>query len=304
MPVKKTAPRKRATSTRTRKPKTAVASPPTMESAQQPPVKKNTGACMPCTKNQMGAMFGRRILWTLVGILLVYGVVLLGTMIRNNLEAYHYIGQAEKQERTITVEAQGKVTAKPDVAMTRMGMSAEGETVVEAQAANGAVMNELIAKLKELGIAEDDIQTTDYNIFPRYEYTEEDGRELRGYQVSQNVTVKIREIDNANAVLALAGEVGANNVSGIDFTLDDREVYLDEAREEAMRKLQQKSRTLADMLGVRVVSVVSYDEYEAAGYDREYPMMRAEAFSLGGAPQIESGSTDIVMTVRAVLEIK
>lgn len=316
MPVKKTASKKGATSTRTRKTKTAAKEPPVMEPPMPPSssfsssINEDHDCCftndcsMPYVQQEVGGTFGRRILWTLLGILLAYGVVFLGTLIRNNLEAYRYIGQAEKQERTITVEAEGRVTAKPDIAMTRMGMSIEGVTVADAQAENSRVMNELLQKLQALGVDEEDIQTTDYTIFPQYEYSEENGRTLRGYQVSQNVTVKIREIDNANAVLALAGEVGANNVSGIDFTLDDKDVYVEQAREEAMQQLREKAQALATMLGVRVVGVVSYDEFEAGGADHTYPVLR-EAYALGGAaPQIESGSTDIVMTVRAVLEIQ
>jgi len=267
-----------------------------------------TEACsMPFVQQEAGSMFGRKILFTLLGILLAYGIVFVGTLIRNNVEEYRYIGKAEKQERTITVEAEGKVTAKPDIAVTSMGMTVEAETVVAAQEKNSETMNVLIAKLKELGISEDDIQTTDYNIFPQYNYTEDAGRELRGYQVSQNVQVKIRAVDTANAVLALAGEVGANNVSGLDFTLDDKEVYVNQAREEAIKKLREKADILGEMLGVRVVGVVSYDEFEAGGYDQGYPLVR-EAYALGGnggsSPQIESGSTDIVMNIRAVLEIK
>lgn len=263
-----------------------------------------SGACrMPFVKEEMGRTFGRRILWTLVGILLAYGIVLLGTMIRNNLEQYRYIGQAEKQERTITVEAEGTVTAKPDIAVTRMGMSVEGATVGEAQEENSKVMNTLIAKLTALGISEDDIQTTNYTISPRYEYREDSGQELRGYQVSQNITVKIRDVGKANAVLALAGDVGANNVGGIDFTLDDREVYINQAREEAMSKLRKKANVLSEMLGVRVVGVVSYDEFEVGGFDQAYPMR--EAYALGGSPpQINAGATDIIIRVRAVLEIQ
>ena len=128
---------------------------------------------------------------------------------------------------------------------------------------------------------------------------------MRGNQVRQNVQVKIREVDNANAVLALAGEVGANNVSGLDFTLDDREVYLNQAREEAMKKLREKAESLSSMLGVQVVGLVSYDEFEGGNYDKAYPLMREASFSIGGeSPKIEAGSTDIVMNVRAVLEIR
>lgn len=247
--------------------------------------------------------FGKKILLTLLGVLLAYATVFLGTLIRNNLKDYYHIGQADKLQRTIRVEATGTVTAQPDIAVTTIGMIAEGDTVGEAQQKNTSVMNALIERLKEMNIAAEDIQTANYNIYPRYQYSEEDGRLLDGYEVSQSVTVKIRDLSNANAVLALAGDVGANSVSGLDFTIDDREVYLAQARDEALGRIAKKARTLAQSLGVRVVSVVSYDEFPA----QEQPLY-ARSLSLEGfggvAPQVESGSMDVSVNASVVFEIR
>ncbi len=249
--------------------------------------------------------FGRRILWTLFGILIAYCVVLLGTMIRNNLQEYYFIGQADKMERVITVDGVGEVTAKPDVAMTTMGMVAEGVTVLEAQQQNTSVMNELIFRLKGLEIAEDDIQTANYNIYPRYDYNDDDGRTLEGYEVRQNVSVKIRDLEIANEVLALAGEVGANNVSGLQFTIDDDEVYKTEAREKALEQVSEKARALSRSLGVRLVSIVSYDEYTGGQDPYPYKSYAESAYGLGGSmPDVEAGSMDVVMNVHVTFEIR
>ena len=106
--------------------------------------------------------FGRKIMWTLAGILLAYVIILVGTMIRNNLQKYNYIGQADRPERTITVQGTGKVTVKPDIAVTTMGVISSAKTVAEAQQKNTEIMNKLIEKVKALGIEEKDIQTTNY----------------------------------------------------------------------------------------------------------------------------------------------
>jgi uncharacterized protein YggE len=163
--------------------------------------KSNSCGCM---KNE----FGKKIMFTLLGIMVVYVIVLLGTMIRNNMQEYSYIGQADKMERTIYVDATAKVVAKPDIAVTTMGMVNEGKTVQEAQTANNDVMSKMTAKLKEMAIDEKDIQTSNYSIYPLYDYTDEAGRVLRGYEVRQDVTVKIRDLSKANGVLSLAGELG------------------------------------------------------------------------------------------------
>ncbi|OGH67928.1 MAG: hypothetical protein A3J66_01780 [Candidatus Magasanikbacteria bacterium RIFCSPHIGHO2_02_FULL_47_14] len=260
-----------------------------------------------CSSKFMSSMytqdFGRKILWTLLGILLVYSIVFLGTLIRNNLQKYNFIGKAEVQPRTITVEGVGEVTARPDVAMTTMGMVAEASTVAEAQQKNTQVMNNLIEKLKALGVSPDDLQTTNYNVYPQYDYPE-GGQVLRGYSVSQDVQVKIRDLAKANQVLALAGEVGATNVGGLQFTVDERDAYIAEAREEALQKVSQKVLALSQSLGVRPVRIAGYNEFEQGG-PAPIPMMREMAFGdVGGLPTIEAGTTDVVLNVQVTFEIR
>ena len=271
------------------------------------PVSKKNGKDHDMKSFFHGGEFIHRIYLTLAGILMVYVIFWVGTMIRNNIEAYYHIGQADRQERMITLEAEAKVTATPDIAMTTIGMVATGETVTAAQEANTNVMNALIIKLQEQGIAEDDIQTTNYNIYPQYNYTTDDGRILEGYEVSQNVTVKIRDIEKANQVIALAGEVGANSVGGLQFTIDDRDVYKQEATMKALEKVYEKARTLSKALGVRVVSVVSYNEYEAGdnGYQPYYAYDTPLSVTKESVvPDVQSGSMDVTMHTSVTFEIR
>lgn len=251
--------------------------------------------------------YGRKIMLTLFGILLAYLIFLVGTLIRNNIKTYAYIGRADRLERTITIDGQGKVTAAPDIAVTTMGMIAEAKTVQEAQLKNTTVMNSLVEKLKALGIKSEDIKTTNYNIFPQYNYTDQKGRELTGYEVQQQVTIKIRDLSKANQVLAFAGEVGANSVSGLEFTIDDRDVYKTQARDIAMKKVQEKAESLAKSLGVRLIDVVAYNEYEE-GTSSPYMYAKANVMEgFGGAapaPTIESGSMDVMMNVQVTFEIR
>lgn len=247
----------------------------------------------------------QKIFITLIGILLVYSIVYIATLIRNNIKQYDAIGLADKPERTIMIEAQGEVTAKPDIAMTNMGVISEGATVAEAQTSNTQVMNTLTTRLAQLGITGEDIQTTHYNISPLYNYTEQEGRVLTGYQVSQEVEIKIRDLSKAQAVLALAGEVGANNVSGLTFTVDDREVYKEEAREKAFMDVAKKARAISQSLGVHIVGIASYNEYEVSGGNGPIPYS-AEAYGLGGSaqPKVEPGGMDVVMNVSVLFEIR
>jgi len=256
-------------------------------------------------RNLRNMDFGRKILATLLGIFMVYAIVFLASVIRNNLQEFYFIGKAETPEHVISVESQGKVTVVPDIAMTNMGMTAEAATVAEAQAKNTDTMNKLVERLKALGIESKDIQTANYNVYPQYNYTEAQGQVLKGYQVSQNVTIKIRNLQNANRVLALAGEVGLNNVSGITFTIDDRDVYKAQAREIAIKKVQAKADDLSKALGVQIVGIVSYNEYE--GGQNEYPLYKSNVMaedSAGATPSIEPGSTDVILSVNVTYQIQ
>jgi len=249
--------------------------------------------------------FVKRIFLTLAGVLLVYIIFWVGTLIRNNIASYSSIGFADKMERTISFSAEGRATATPDIAITSIGMIAEGKTVQEAQTQNTEVMNKLIVGLQKIGIAKEDIRTQNYNVSPQYNYSDE-GRELTGYEVNQSVSVKIRNLEHANAVFALATDVGANTVGGLDFSIDDREVYVAVARADAMEKLAKKARIVAQSIGVRLGDIVTYNEYENGGmpmYDRAYAV---DAYGMGGsmAPAIEPGSSDVVLTVNVTFEIK
>lgn len=249
---------------------------------------------------------GRKIMLTLIAILVAYGVVFLGALIRNELREYYTIGYADKMERTISLDAVGKAEVIPDIAMTTLGMVARGETVESAQEQNTLVMNTLLERLKALGIEDADIQTTNYNIYPTYSLSEVEGQVQNGYEVSQSVIVKIRNIESANDVLALAGEVGANSVSGLRFTIDDTEVYKSEARKDALKQIDEKARQLKQMLGVDVVSVISYHEYEGAGYgpiayERNFA---TDDLSIGSSPEIEAGTEEVLLNVSIMFEIR
>lgn len=249
--------------------------------------------------------FGRKLLWTLFGILLAYLVVLVGTMIRNNLEKFDHIGKADSTERTILVEGRGKVIVTPDIAITDIGMITQGKTVSEAQAKNTTVMNKLVERLKALEVEAKDIQTTSYYINPRYDYPEGEAPVISGYEVNQSVKVKIRDLNQANQILQTAGDVGANSVNGLSFTVDDREAVKDQARQEALSKVKEKAQALSQALGVRLVDVVSYNEYE--GGDGKFGPYYAYADGMGGsgeAPNIEPGSTEVVVNVSVTFAIE
>lgn len=258
-------------------------------------------------KNVWHLEFGRQILWTLFGILLVYVVFYVGVLTRNTIKKYDYIGLSDQMERTIVVSGYGKVNSSNDIAVTNLGYSNIDSDVAKAQLANKKVMDQVLAALKKLGIEEKDLQSS-YSIYPEYNYTPEKGQELRSYRVNNEVLVKIRNLANIPAVLNLAGKYGANQVGGLSFTIDDPNNLKALARAKAVKDAQEKAVALANQLGVRLVAVVSYNEYDAGPiYPMPYAAMMKSDMGGGGpevAPaQVAAGSQDVAMNVNIVYRI-
>jgi len=245
-------------------------------------------------------------LFTIFVIFLVLGVLaVLGTVVAKNLKSYQYIGKPTAERDTIAISGEGKVTGIPDIAAIEVGLVTEKKDVASAQKENTLKMNRLIKNLKNLGIEDKDIQTSYYNIYPQYDWP--DGKQvLRGYQVNQSVSVKIRNLDKIGDILTAAGEGGANQVSGLSFNIDDPEKLRQEARIKALENAKEKADALAKVAGVKLGKVVSFSEYA----ETPAPMYKAmEGLGIGGggempAPTVEKGSMDIIVNVTVSYEIK
>jgi uncharacterized protein YggE len=230
--------------------------------------------------------------------------VFLGVKTRNILLEYHYIGKPGRD--TVTINGEGKVTAKPDVAKVQMGVVTEGTTVKDIQKKNTDKMNSIIAALKDMGIKSEDLQTENYNLSPRYDWT--DGKQnLIGYTVSQNLSVKIRDLDKAGDVIAKGGELGSNQMGGIQFVIDDPKALEAQARDKAIDDARQKADVLAKKLGLQVAKVISFNESSGSVFPPQpYYMMDKAVANEGAAaaPQIEPGSQEVVSSVSVTFEVR
>lgn len=240
----------------------------------------------------------------LLSILILFLSIYLVALTRNAFATYDYIGRSDQQIYTISINGTGEVTATPDIAEITLGVTTERNDVGQAQQENTDKMNKIIAELKNLGIAQEDIKTVNYSIYPSYDYSQ-NGRRLLGYVVDQSVRVKIRDLESISEVVAFAGTSGANNVSGLNFTIDDPENLKQEAREKALANAKEKAEKLAEIAGVKLGKLVSFHEN-----DQGYPEFRAyaldSAMGLGGggdAPTFEPGSQDIVINVSVTYEV-
>ena len=129
---------------------------------------------------------------------------------------------------TISIEGRGEVAAAPDMAMVTSGVTTQGATARAALDANTAAMAELISALKGTGIEARDIQTSGFSVNPNYVYSEDRDAngytlppKINGYQVSNTVTVKVRQLDQLGTILDQSVTIGANTVNGVSFSVAD-----------------------------------------------------------------------------------
>ncbi len=249
-----------------------------------------------------------RLFSVLLAILILVAVVWLASVVRNNFKTWHAIGLAPVAPRTISIDGLGKVSSPPTIAQVSTGVISDGDmNIGKTQKQNTDKMNALTAALKSLGIADKDLQTANYNISPRYDYT--NGKsQIIGYTVSQELSVKVRDLTKVSDVFQKAGELGANQVTGPNFTIDDPETAKAEARKLAIENAKQKADVLAKSLGVKILRVATFFESSAG---ESVPMMNYAKSDLGigggglpAAPQIQSGTLDVVSNVSVTYEIE
>jgi len=205
--------------------------------------------------------------------------------------------------RTFSVSGEGKEIVIPNIAEIRIGVVSEGKDLTELQKENSEKMNKIINFLKEKGIDEKDIQTENYLVSPKYDYSKPPYK-IVGYTINQDLKVKVRDLSKIGEILSQAINYGANNVSGPNFTVDDKEVYLEKAREKAIKNAKEKAEKIAKSAGFRLGKIIRI--IESSPFE-PIPVMLKEMGTGGpltSQPQIEPGSQEIKVQVTITYEIK
>lgn len=195
------------------------------------------------------------------------------------------------------------VSVAPDIATIGAGVTTEAPTATEALRQNSAEMTRVVARLKALGIADKDIQTTGINLNARYDYDQPSQRTVfRGYQASNRVSVILRKIDRAGEVLDALVAAGANDLSGPSFSIENDEAAKDAARKRAIERAQARVRAYADMFGYDGAKVLYISEsIEGRGPMPEMAMMKvSDGMVAAAAPPVQPGmvSTGISMSFK------
>lgn len=227
------------------------------------------------------------------------------------------------QRHTITLTGHGEVQAVPDIATFYFTITKEAKTVKEAQGMVADVEKAAIDALKELGVEEKDIQATSTSFYPRYEYQSTSGARLScnqwgcppdagkrvtvGYEASESITVKVRNLEDVGAIQQALGNIAVTNLNGPDFSIDDEEGLKAEARRKAIENAKEKAKVLAGDLGVRLAKIASFQENTGGFYPmyEKASLMTAEDSAGNATPAVlPAGENTISSDVIIVYEIR
>ena len=210
-----------------------------------------------------------------------------------------------KGERySISVSETGEVYAVPDLGIINLSVITEAKTVGMAMENNTKDMNSIIQAMKDEGVEAKDLKTTSFNISPRYDYTKDYAqRILAGYEVSQQLQVKIRDLEKVGVIIQEATNAGANDIGQLQLTIDKQDELKEEARKQAIEKAKTKAEALTSQLGVKLGKVITFNENSGSPV---YPMYESDSYAKGiggAAPDIQSGENKISVGVSITYEI-
>lgn len=226
--------------------------------------------------------------------------------------AVPFAAMAEEAPRPrITVTGEGEATAAPDMAVVSLVVLQEKPTAREALTANNETMAKVLDAMKKAGIAERDLQTSGFNIDPRYVYPDNkqgqppQAPKIVGYAVSNSLSVRVRDLKKVGEILDQSVTLGVNQGGNLTFTNDKPETIVEEARKKAVANAIAKAKTLTAAAGVEVGKVIEISEQtfqpRPYGGAPRAKMMAAEA---SDSVPVATGENSYNVTVNVTFELK
>jgi uncharacterized protein YggE len=201
----------------------------------------------------------------------------------------------------LDIAATGMSTRTPDIATISAGVVTQASKAGEAMAANAKAMSATIAALKRAGVADRDIQTQSINLQPQYRYGDNMPPVLTGYQASNRVAVRIRDLAGAGGVIDALVAAGANQIDGPTLTVEHPEAALDEARAKALATARARAELYAKAAGLSVRRIVRISESDGAPpIVRPIAMMASKRAE---ATQVEAGQQELTVNLSVVFEL-
>nr|WP_245423645.1 SIMPL domain-containing protein [Rhizobium subbaraonis] len=210
--------------------------------------------------------------------------------------------EARQREAVITVTGEGRSNIAPDMALVELGVVKDGKTAREALDANNAAMAEVMKALKDAGIAERDLQTSGFSISPQYQFPQGDNGEAKppvlvGFQVSNMLSVRVRDLSRLGPILDQTVTLGINQTGGITFTNDKPDEAISAARKSAVADAIARAKELTAAAGIGLGKVLEISE--TSYRPQPVPMMRAamaKDFAAEAVP-VATGESSYSVTV-------
>jgi uncharacterized protein YggE len=208
-------------------------------------------------------------------------------------------------KRSISVPGIGRVSVQPDIATLRLGVLVVRQTAAAARESAAATMTAVLEAISAKGVAKRDLRTALLSLNPVTDYSPETGPRVTGYQAANSVSVTVRDLAQAGALIDAALAAGATSMDGLDFSVDDPSAAEEQARQLAMADAKRRAQTIATASGVTLGAVVGVQEGDRGGAPVPYPMARAMAFKAEAADTpVEAGSQEIVVSVSVAYAIE
>ena len=205
----------------------------------------------------------------------------------------------------ISVSGTGRATAEPDLVLLQLGIEVERSTVAAAREDAAASQQAILDALQANGVDEDDIQTVQLSVGTRYDYSSDNERVLRGYNVSHVVSITLRGVEGASAVIDAAIAAGGNNVivRDIAFAIEDPTELREAARRDAVEDARERASQLAEAAGIKLgrpISIVEsgFTPFQQRGVD-EAAFDQADT-----ATPIQAGELEILVRVNILYAIE
>jgi uncharacterized protein YggE len=258
--------------------------------------------------------------WKFTTALITILIAFVAIISIKEIKSVAYVGANPDQTNTITVNGTGDAVGKPDVASFTFTVNETGATVPEAQTKATEKLNNALKAVRDAGVQDKDILTSSYTINPHYEYQngvcttggicKPSKSILTGYDVSQGIQVKVRELSKAGAIFTSIGSLGVQNIGDLQFSVDKPEAIQAEARAKAISDAKSKADELAKQLGVRLVRISSFYEsndrgpiaYGMGGYAKD--MAVSQAMPAANPPEVPSGEHKVTDNVTITYEIR
>lgn len=252
-----------------------------------------------------------------IALLSLIAIIGLFTFVKtiNEIKTNRFIGRETSFSKTISVTGEGEVTAIPNIAKINIHLTKEAENTKDAQKLLNDSIQKTLDYLKAQKIEDKDIKSEFGGLNPKYSYEKvacfmypcpQRDPKVVGYVASQDIEIKIREVDNSSAIRTGLSELGITGISGPFFSVEDEKIFEAKARTEAIKEARKNAKVLAKDLGVKLGKVVSFYETNDEAMGRGMYSLKSSAVmeDRETAPVLPKGENKITSSVTVTYEIK